>query len=112
MKIIKPLAVLFGILLAASAAASSHGKVEKLEFGPLYGSTVYVDITGKAGAACATNQAGYDYHFDAALPAGQIMYAALLASQRAGADIFISGTGSCDAGSQTEGIRWMQTPKD
>ena len=109
---VKGLKISSGVFLLftfAAHSASSYGKVEKLEFGPAYGSRVYVDITGSAVGSCATNQYGFNYHFDLILPAGNVMFSTLLAAQRSGTELYILGSRSCDATSHTEEIRWIQT---
>lgn len=105
-------ALALSFLFSSSVLAAAHeGHVVKMEFGPVYGDVITVDMSFDNPTACASN-VNFDYSFDSGTEVGKKMYAALLAAQRSNSVITISGTGVCTVntlGRNTEDIRWIQT---
>ena len=87
------------------------GKIQQMEFGPLYGDIVYVALpqasVNKPG--CVTNPNGYYFAFDSGTKIGEKLFSTLLAAQRSGADVSISGSGTCNLIGEVEDIRWIQS---
>ncbi|ENM5768792.1 hypothetical protein V4V48_000423 [Vibrio mimicus] len=94
-----------------SAPGLQTGKVVKLEFGPTYGNVIYVDIEGSRANRpnCVVNGAGYDYAFDSESAVGGKIFSALLAAQRAGAEVIIAGGDQCFPTGGVETLLWMQS---
>jgi hypothetical protein len=87
------------------------GKIQQMEFGPLYGDIVYVALpqasVDKPG--CVTNPNGYYFAFDSGTKIGEKIFSTLLAAQRSGAEVSLSGTGTCTISPEVENIRWVQS---
>ncbi|WP_044735195.1 hypothetical protein [Shewanella algae] len=114
MKIKFAFAILSIFVSTTMNAAVHRGQVEKLEYGPYYGSIVHVALSGDTSTPCATNQNGFDYSFDVSSDIGMMMFSSLLAAQRSGVEVSISGTGECTVNvtlKNTEDIRWIQSSK-
>lgn len=102
------------LLLAFSAqvlAGYYVGKIQQLEFGPLYEDIVYVALPQESinKPDCVTNPNGYYFAFDSSTKIGEKIFSTLLAAQRSGASVSISGFGSCTIFADVEDIRWIQS---
>lgn len=99
-----------GLLITSNSifAATQIAKVKRMEFGPMYGDTIYVDMDFDNDTACATNQ-NYDYAFDSSTAIGAKVFSVLLAAQRSSSSVQISGTGTCTINAEVEDIRWIQS---
>lgn len=99
------------VLLTATSldlrAEISTGLVTKMEYGPVYRGLVFVDIEGETNTECATNRNGFDYAFDASTEAGKLVFSSLLAAQRSGVEVTLSGEGTCTLNTTIEDLRWM-----
>lgn len=87
------------------------GKIKQMEFGPLYGDIVYVALP-KASVDkpdCVINPSGYYFAFDSGTKVGEKIFSTLLAAQRSGSEVNISGTGACTIDRQVEDVRWVQS---
>lgn len=84
------------------------GSIVKIEYGPIHGDIVYIDIEGSSDADCANNPHGYDYAFDTSTNIGKLMFSSLLAAKHSGTQIKVSGTGTCNLSEGVEDIRWIQ----
>jgi len=59
-------------LFSSVALAATHeGTVIKMEFGPVYGNVIRVDMNFDNLTSCASNTAGFDYSFDAGTEVGK-----------------------------------------
>ncbi|EGR2271827.1 hypothetical protein D1216_09100 [Vibrio parahaemolyticus] len=103
------LAVLVMVIPLDSRAEVSTGLVTKMEYGPVYRGLVFVDIEGETNTECATNRNGFDYAFDASTEAGKLVFSSLLAAQRSGVEVTLSGEGTCTLNTTIEDLRWMQS---
>lgn len=99
------------VLSAQVSAGYYVGKIQQMEFGPLYGDIVYVALP-KASTdkpACVTNSNGYYFAFDSGTKIGEKLFSTLLAAQRSAAEVSLSGTGACTFNPGIEDIRWIQS---
>lgn len=96
---------------AQVAAGYYAGKIQQMEFGPLYGDIVYVALPQASinKPACVTNPNGYYFAFDSSTKIGEKIFSTLLAAQRSGASVSISGLGTCGLTGEVEDIRWIQS---
>lgn len=87
------------------------GKIQQMEFGPLYGDIVYVALPQASinKPACVTNPNGYYFAFDSGTKIGEKIFSTLLAAQRSGSEVRLSGTGTCTISPEVEDIRWVQS---
>jgi hypothetical protein len=110
----KTIAIFMLVFCVASYAQSGTytGRILKIEFGPIYGDIVHLDMEGDTDTACASNAAGFDFSFDATTEIGKLMFSTLLAAQRASSVVSISGYGTCTVNTwsgNTEDVRWIQS---
>lgn len=99
----------FYLISPVSHAGDSHsGKVEKM-WVRTSTTLVRVNIEGVQNNApsCHTNTL-YDYSFDASTEQGKLIYATLLAAQKANTEITVKGFGTCT--NSIEDLDWI-TPK-
>jgi hypothetical protein len=87
------------------------GKIQRMEFGPLYGDIVYVALpqTSVNKPDCVTNPHSYYFAFDSGTKIGEKIFSTLLAAQRSGASVSISGSDTCTLSAGVEDIRWIQS---
>ncbi|WP_233079737.1 hypothetical protein [Rheinheimera soli] len=87
------------------------GKIQQMEFGPLYGDIVYVALPQASinKPDCVTNPNGYYFAFDSGTKIGEKIFSTLLAAQRSGASVSISGSDTCTVSAGVEDIRWIQS---
>jgi len=106
--------IFVSVALAFSTAATAGyytGKIQTLEFGPLYGDVIYVALS-KASIdkpGCVTNSNGYYFAFDSGTKIGEKIFSTLLAAQRSDSEVRIRGTGTCTVSPEVEDIYWIQS---
>lgn len=104
--------VVFALTVSTQVLAGYYvGKIQQIEFGPLYGDIVYVALpqasVNKPG--CVTNPNGYYFSFDSGTKIGEKIFSTLLAAQRSDSEVRLSGTGTCTISPEVEDIRWVQS---
>lgn len=99
------------VLSAQVSAGYYIGKIQQMEFGPLYGDIVYVALPQASvnKPDCVSNPNGYYFSFDSGTKIGEKIFSTLLAAQRSGSEVRLSGTGSCTISPEVEDIRWVQS---
>jgi hypothetical protein len=104
------IAFIFSVLTQVQAG-HYVGKIQQMEFGPLYGDIVYVALPHASSNKpdCVTNPHYYYFAFDSSTKIGEKMFSTLLAAQRSGASVTISGAGVCSLSGGVEDIGWIQS---
>jgi len=87
---------IFCVLSASSYSSNYSGKISRVLMGPIYGSTVIIDVEGTPSDrdACHTNS-GYDFAFDGSTEEGKMYLSTILTAYASKMNVNISGYSSC-----------------
>lgn len=98
-----------GLFGQIALAGTGQGTITQIESGPIYGSKVFLLVTGGVpDRAGCTSVGNYNFVFDTSIPGGKELLAQMLLAKAMQQSVVISGAGTCTLYGGVEDMRWLR----